>query len=76
MPSEVFNSRSCASKAAASARAQKMRAPVNPSTPSPKLRADAVLTQSTKPMAETTDRVVAIGTDDQLSRLRDLVGTG
>ncbi|MEE4279548.1 MAG: chemotaxis response regulator protein-glutamate methylesterase [Halieaceae bacterium] len=54
-------------KAAAMARVRGARAPAAPAaarlqTPSPKLSADAVLASSTKPMSETTDRVVAIGT--------------
>jgi two-component system chemotaxis response regulator CheB len=49
-------------KAAAVARVGKMRLPAAAMEPTPKLRADAVLASSSKPMAETTDRVVAIGT--------------
>jgi two-component system chemotaxis response regulator CheB len=49
-------------KAAAAARVHKMRTPTAHLEPSPKLRADAVLSSSLKPMSETTDRVVAIGT--------------
>lgn len=51
-------------KAAAAARPAKIKpAAATLSTPSPKLRADAVLASSSaKPMSETTDRVIAIGT--------------
>jgi len=49
-------------KAAAAARVHKMRTPAAHLEPSPKLRADAMLSSSLKPMSETTDRVVAIGT--------------
>ena len=49
-------------RAAASARLHKIRSATTPMEPSPKLRADAMLSSSSKPMTETTDRVVAIGT--------------
>ena len=50
-------------RAAASARVHKMRgAKAQHMETTPKLRADAVLSSTLKPMSETTDRVVAIGT--------------